>query len=125
MINDFATDNQASATAALLVYAAYRSRDQRRFKASTDMWAKIERFVKAAAKRAESLPRFLENLKPRLSCPNVRPSTLKPVSLADLQAPSDTPAVLAVLYKETAWVILLVRDRLERERAANYNKENN
>ncbi|MFN7175203.1 MAG: phytoene desaturase family protein, partial [Thermaurantiacus tibetensis] len=41
-----------------------------------DMWGQIERFTKAAAKRADSLPRFLETLKPRLSCDTLAPRAM-------------------------------------------------
>lgn len=142
MIYGFDCDDQPSATAALLVYAVYRSRDSKRFKVTPDMWGLIERSVKASAKRATSLPRFLETLKPKLSCATLSPKwmevgmagelTLTPiqsggfVQLADdserrefLSGPindADDPAVIAVLYRETAWVILLVRDRIEREK---------
>lgn len=101
----------------------WRSRDLARHKITPDVWAQNERFVKAAAKRAPSLPGFIEALKPRMSC-----ATLNPRAMTDGSDPArrtfltetldlaDAPAVLDRLYHETAWVVLLVRDRLERER---------
>lgn len=141
MIYHFDTEDPAAATAALLVYAVYRSRDARRYRPTPDMWGQIERFTKAAAKRADSLPRFLETLKPRLSCDTLAPRAMAvglagapTVALGDgafaelapaagqrefltaVLERADEAAVLDRLYRETAWVILLVRDRLERER---------
>lgn len=72
MIYGFDTSDEHAATAALLVYAVYRSRDKARYKASPDMWEQIERFVKDSAKRAKTLPQFIESLKPRLACGSVR-----------------------------------------------------
>ena len=52
MIFGFDTEDGNESTAALLVYAIYRSRNTMQFKVSIDMWDKIERFAKSAAKRA-------------------------------------------------------------------------
>lgn len=140
MIYNFDTDDQAAATAALLVYAIYRSRDRRRYKVTPDMWAQIERFAKAAAKRAATLPAWMEAFKPRVACPTIHPRWMEvgmkgflPITNsaghaefiqgADqreyLTGPLnavDHKETLNRLYRETAWVILLVRDRLEREK---------
>jgi len=140
MIYQFDTEDHEAATAALLVYAVYRSRDSRRFKVTPDMWAKIERFVKASAKRARTVPAFLESLKPRLSCGTIHPQWMAAgikgvigrtnnlghteyIQRADSRefltgvlADCDERAVIKKLYKETTWIILLVRDRLEREK---------
>jgi len=143
MIYNFDTDDQEAATAALLVYAIYRSRDKKRYKVSPEMWGQIERFTKASAKRAESLPRFMDSMMPRLCCPSINPKWMevgiKGAMLATqnsaggtefMELPSedrrefltsvlndaDHCATLNKLYKETQWVILLVRERLEREK---------
>jgi len=140
MIYQFDTDDREAATAALLVYAVYRSRDSRRFKVTPDMWAKIERFVKASAKRARTVPAFLESLKPRLSCGTIHPQWMQAgikgvigrtdaignteyiqrgdsrEFLTGVLADCDERTVIKKLYKETTWAILLVRDRLEREK---------
>jgi len=141
MIYGFDTDDLDAATGALLVYAVYRSRDMRRFKVTPDLWSQIERFVKAAAKRADTLPRFLEALKPRLACGTINPkwmeagirgalllgeyATGERVAIAGephrefltgVLAQVEHRSVLTLLYRETAWIVLLVRDRLEREK---------
>lgn len=143
MIYGMETDDEHAATGALLVYATYRSRDTARFKVTPDMWGLIERSVKASAKRATTLPRFLETLKPKIACSTLSPKwmeagiagtlTLTPVAGGGFVALNDTgerreflaspindadaPAVLDALYRETAYVVLLVRDRLEREKS--------
>ena len=140
MIYGFDTSEQPAATAALLVYAIYRSRDRKRYKATPDMWSQIERFTKAAAKRAETLPRFIESMKPRVACATIHPRWMEVgikgfVAIPDqlgntayyqandsrefltaVLESSDANLVLDCLYKETSYVILLVRDRLEREK---------
>lgn len=142
MIYGFDTDDEAAATAALIVYATWRSRDRDRFRVTPDVWARVERFVKASAKRAETLPRFLEGLKSRLACATLDPRWMRAglageipavvtedgvrlvvvaepeqrEFLAGLFERADHAAALARLYQDTAWIVLLVRDRLERER---------
>lgn len=142
MIYGFDCDDVNEGTAALLVYAIWRSRDRQRFKITPDVWSQVERFTKASAKRAETLPQFIERLKPRLMCGTIHPRAMEAgirgsiplVETSDgafiqVSAPPeqrefltgvlrdcDQRRVLDLLYRETSWIILLVRDRLERER---------
>jgi hypothetical protein len=132
-------EGRQAATAALLVYAIYRSRDKRKFKVSPEMWGQIERFTKASAKRARDLHAFIESLKPRLCCPTINPkwvevgATGRLVALGDgsfaefpgqeqrefltgVLNDADHRQVVDTLYRKTSWVIALVRDRLEREK---------
>ena len=142
MYYNFDTSDKNAATAALLVYAIYRSRDMKRFKITPEMWNTIERAVKSVAKRADDLGEFIEKLKPKLACASIKPKWAKTLPediitmkvdpetgelmqiqdqgkrqfLTDVLEEIDHRAVLDVLYKKAALVILLVRDRLERER---------
>jgi len=140
MIYGFDTDDRSAATAALIVYAIWRSRDVRRFKITPDVWSKVERFVKAAAKRSRALPDFIESLKPKMACGTIHPKWMEVgikgmvgikdsfggtsfIQRADTRefltaviADCDQRQVTKTLYSQTAWVVLLCRDRLERER---------
>lgn len=141
MYYNFDTENQNAATAALLVYAIYRSRDVKRFKVTPDMWGIIERAVKSTAKRAMNLGEFIEKLKPKLACSTIHPRWAKTMPdgvvsmkqmpdgsfaqvsdlgrrqfLTDVLGEVDHGVVLDVLYRQTALIILLVRDRIEREK---------
>lgn len=141
MYYNFDTEDQLMATGALLVYAVYRSRDSKRFKITPDMWGMIERAVKSVSKRAGDLGEFIEKLKPKLMCQTIQPrwaqtipedmismrrmqdGTLAQVQdigrrafLTDVLQQVDHRQVLDILYKKTTIIVLLVRDRLERER---------
>jgi hypothetical protein len=140
MLYRFDTTDEPAAIAALLLYATYRSRDKTRFKVSPDMWEQMTRFVKASAKRARSLPEFLNGLMPRLCCGALNPRWMMTgergliahtsVSghteyvespdvrqfLTGILERADDAQVLKRLFKETAWIVLLVRDRLESEK---------
>lgn len=142
MIYNFDTSDENAATAAFLVYAVYRSRDTKRFKVTPEMWNTIERAVKSVAKRAEDLAEFIEKLKPKLACASIKPKWARTVPdgmvtmikgpggelmeigqdqekrqfLTDVLESADDCAVLDVLYRKAAYVVLLVRDRIEREK---------
>jgi len=143
VIFNFDTDEHETAVAALVVYAIYRSRDKRRFKVSPEMWGQIERFTKASAKRAINLPRFMDSMMPRMQCPSINPKWMEVGIKGGLLAREnsaggtefmefkaddsrefmtqvlngvDHMSVINKLYKETQWVVLLVRERLEREK---------
>lgn len=146
MIYGFDCDDQEHATdyatAALLVYAVYRSRDRHRFKVTTDMWGTVQSAVKSAAKRSATLGEFLERLQPKLQCRTLHPRAMEVglkgtiplvetpdgafIQLAQPEgqrefltrvlASCDPQRVLRILYRETGYVVLLVRERLERER---------
>lgn len=141
MIYNFDTQNEDAAIAALLLYAVYRSRDKRRFKVTPEMWGQIDRFTKSSAKRARNLPQFIDALMPKLSCPSINPKwmqigmTGRVVDMGDGQFAEFnstntegrefltavletelTPNVINRLYHETTYIVLLVRDRLEREK---------
>lgn len=141
MYYNFDTGDARAATAALLVYAIYRSRNLKRFKITPDMWSMIERATKSASKRAMDLGDFIEKLKPKLRCETIHPNwaCTRPAGLismkmledgsvvevqdkgrrqflTDVLQEVDHQEVLSFLYRKTALVVLLVRDRLEREK---------
>lgn len=141
MFYGFDTSDEDAAIGALLVYGIYRSRDQERFKVTPDMWGIIERAVKSSAKRAMDLNDFIERLKPKLHCSTVHPRWMwdgqntvtmalnretgelyevqdkgKRMFWTGILEQADHRTVLDRLYRRTALIIALVRERLERER---------
>jgi len=141
LIHRFDTDNESAAVAALIVYAAWRSRDIKKVKIKPDIWDRITRFIKASAKRANTIPEFLDALLPRLQASSLKPKWLESdqrrlvprtgidgrveyVQLSEsrefltgILQKADHGKVIHCLFKETAWIVLLVRDRLETESA--------
>lgn len=142
MIYGFDTEHEHEAVAALCVYVVYRSRDTKRYKVTPDMWSQIERFTRASAKRSRTIPDFIEKLKPRLMAGTLNPRWMRvgmsgyiPMVVTDdgmrlsvgtdddmrefmtgIVASADQRRVMKALNDNSAWVILLVRDRLEKER---------
>lgn len=121
MVVGFETDDPAAATAALILYTVYRSRDES-FKVTPDMWGRIERALISSAKRATSLADLLQSLKPKLRCSTLtapRQATYgdRWAELTDVLSSANADGVLQTAYRRASYVVLLVRDRLERERA--------
>lgn len=141
MIYNFDTKNENAALGALIVYGCYRSRDISKFKVSPDMWGIIERAAKSCAKRADDLNDFIEKFKKKVSCTSLKPSymmahTKSPEILVsdgygnfitkeetggrkfwlNIIEDSDNQKAIEELYKHTSFIIILVRDRLEREK---------
>lgn len=133
----FDTTDESAAVAALLVYAVWRSRDISKFKVTPEVWEQATRFIKASAKRAETITQFLESLMPRFCTTVLKPKWLevgyrgitslsngeymqsnapRREFLTGLINESDHAEVISRLFNETAWVVLLVRDRLEHEK---------
>jgi hypothetical protein len=140
MIYNFDTDKKERALAALLIYAIYKSRDQTRFKVSTKMWEQVTNFSKLAAKKSENLAEFLEYFRKPMKCTTVLPKyclteehkgvlkTDKNGSIIETSGEemksfltseienSDEKKIISTIIRETAFVIMLVRERIEIEK---------
>lgn len=136
----FDTENQNEAVAALIVYSIYRCRNYDKFKVSTEMWGQIERFIKASAKRSIDLYSFIESLRPKIFCEDLRSSKVgvavsaEPVLTEDgklveftydenrvflgsiINHHCDQDVVLGLLLNKTTYIVMLVRERLEIEK---------
>ncbi len=140
MLLGFNTENEVKAKAAMLVYVIYKSRDAKRGPSGLDMWGQIERFAKAAAKRSGGIDDFVDSFKRKMGCSTINPywmrndapatnaAVLKDGSIMSLGGDMRVfgleifddeekgKEVVDCLYSKTQIVVLLVRDRLEREK---------
>jgi hypothetical protein len=142
VIYNFDTNDEQCAVAALLIYVIYRSRNTQRFKVTPDMWSRIFRFTQSAAKRSKTIPDFLSKFSKKMDCESINPKWMKiatnnspsllqiddyfiefnnPLSryfmtkiIDDLNMKDND--VIKLLKTNTSWIILLVRERLEREK---------
>lgn len=141
MLLGFETDNEIKAKAAFIIYVVYKSRDVKRGPSGIDMWGQIERFAKASAKRSEGIDDFVNSFKRKMACATINPRWMKNDSVATnalvtknneiiVFNNSDTRTfgldvfddeekgreIVDCIYNKTQIIILLVRDRLEREK---------
>lgn len=145
MLFGFDTRNEYHAAGAQLIYAVYRSRVPGRGPSGLDMWGQIERFARASAKRAANIGDFLASFKRRMGCETINPRWMDTGAVAEtlVRSPDGELIVLGnegrrnfmleivegdeaaqrtvvdAIYERTQNIILLVRDRLEREKPLN------
>ena len=147
MIYNFKTELKERAIAAQVIYSVYKSRDSDRFKVSLKMWEQITNFSKLAAKKSTNLAEFIERFRTPMRCEVLQPrhcitSGQKAVKVLDdgsifvsgedarqfitaLIGQSDDKKVISTIINETAFVIMLVRERLETEKlTAKMEKDN-
>lgn len=149
MLLGFNTENEIKAKAALIVYVIYKSRDSKRGPSGLDMWGQIERFAKASAKRSEGIDGFVDSFKRKMACPTINPywmkddipaanavmkngaittfgsDSLRSFGLSVFEDEENGKEVVECIYSKTQIVILLVRDRLEREKIFAQEVEGN
>lgn len=141
MLLGFETENEVKASAAFVIYVIYRSRDKKRGPSGVDMWGQIERFAKASAKRAEGIDEFINSFKRKMACATINPRWMKndiestnarvmkngeivvfqnidsrSFGLDVFENEELGKEVVDCIYQKTQIIILLVRDRLEREK---------
>ena len=117
MLFGFNTENEVKAKAAMLIYVIYKSRDVKRAPSGLDMWGQIERFAKAAAKRSEEIDDFVNSFKRKMACSTINPYWMRnDISATNAIISKNREIMSFGIYNKTQIVILLVRDRLEREK---------
>ena len=140
MLYNFDTHDERRATAALIIYVVWRSRS-RNLKITPKIWGQVEQWSQASAKRSRTLGEFLQRLKESaLDARALNPKWME-VGIKGMQGitnsagtteyveredqrefltavlkSADDQSVLSTIYKETALVVLYVRERLEREK---------
>lgn len=140
MLLGFNTENEVKARAAFIIYVIYKSRDAGRGPSGLDMWGQIERYAKSSAKRSEGIDDFINAFKRKMACSTINPYWMRGDVAASNAAVLDDGSVMTFggdirafglevfddeesgeeivncIYSKTQVIILLVRDRLEREK---------
>lgn len=141
MLLGFETDNEVKAKAAFIIYVIYKSRDVKRGPSGVDMWGQIERFAKASAKRSDGIDDFVNSFKRKMACATINPRWMKNDGAAanayvtknnEIMVFNNSESrtfgldvfddeekgreIVDCIYNKTQIIILLVRDRLEREK---------
>lgn len=150
MLLGFVTEDEITAKASIIIYAIYRSRDKKRGPSGVDMWSQIERFAKACAKRSTNIGEFADKFKRKMSCHTINPKWLKDdiksvnamvdhstgsiitfgsekfrnFGITIFESDIETQkAIVEKIYNETILIIMHVRDRIEREKMAGIQNE--
>lgn len=132
---NFDTDKVDRAKAALLLYGLYKSRGQNSSLNGLETWDRFNSYVRAACIKSETIGEFVQQF-----CRKANIASIKPVyfQTGDFVKMPDTgelivsddikdyrlgifndDSLLTVINKETLYLIMLIRERIQRERAQN------
>jgi len=138
MIYGFNTDDKNHATAALIIYQIYRSRDAKKFPISVKMWTQIADAAKLAAATSHNLAQFIEKFKEPLRCGDVKALSKSLAAengfndenrhyLTEIidSAECNSDDVLFCIENETAYIIMYVRERLELDKEPLESEDEN
>lgn len=138
MLFKFNTDDMTAAKAALLLYAMYKSREATSSLTGKDTWKRTAAYIKGSYLKSDSLAEFIETFCRKAKIDSIKPKYLttdEPVMINEgeyLKAEGvldyktalfEDDAVLERFNKETQYIIILVRDRLQREKLLNNGRE--
>ena len=142
-IYGFNTEDKNYASASQIIYSIYRSRDTEKFsaKASKSYWGAVEAFCKKSARGSTTVIRFIERFKKEMEAKTIQTmflnTDLMPFKVAvidhngkvvipnksklhtyltNIIKSLDDRKILDILLEETAYIIMLVRERIETEK---------
>lgn len=132
MLYQFDTDDLRHARAALLLYALYRSRDEKSSLNGLETWDRFGAYIKGACLKSVSTAEFVQNfcakakiesVKPRYlytGGPVVMPETgelISSDSVKDYQVRLfEDNSLLPLIEREYLYLIMLVRERIQRDK---------
>lgn len=137
----FDTDDELKARAALLLYAVYRSRSSNSPVSGMDTWTRFAAYMRGASIKSSSTAGFIQELCRKCKTENIKPRYLDtgdPVinresgELIEAEGYYDyrmssfnDDNLLRIFREESQYLILLVRERLQREKMEGETDEDN
>lgn len=131
MLYNFNTESEQHARAALLMYAIYRSRGKDSPLNGLETWERFENFSRGACLKANTIAEFVQAFCKKAKVHSIKPRYLdtgEPILMPDgtLISTSDMKNyrldiiaddnLLEIINRESVYVILLVRERIQREK---------
>lgn len=140
MLYQFNTDDTQRAKAALVLYAMYRSRDKNSPLNGMETWNRCKTFMRAACLRSSTTAEFVTNFCRKAHIQSIKPKYLNtgdPVRIPgtyDLISSSsyknyateiiEDNNLLKLYENEPVYIIMLVRERIQREKLTEVEEIN-
>lgn len=142
MIYNFNVDTENHAKAALILYALYKSRSPESSINGKETWERMKNYSKGALLKASNIAEFIEQFSKKADVKSIKPIYLKTDGLVkiddntlaeiegvynyqlDIFADNDKE-ILKLIENETMFLILIVRDRIQREKELFNNVDEN
>lgn len=120
MIYGFDTEGEQYARAASVLYALYRSRSASSPMMGKETWSRFNDFARLAAMKSVTMPEFVQKFSRQAKVDSIKPAYVDPE--CGMDAMQDN-ALLRVIEDEGMYVIMLVRDRVDREKENRTEQE--
>jgi hypothetical protein len=141
MYYNFDTDSVEHAKAALLLYAMYRSRNKNSSLNGLETWDRFNSYVRGASLKSKTTAEFVQNF-----CRLAKVDSVKPKYLASVDGLTLLPtgeviessqykdfklkimednSLLRLFETEGLYLIMLVRERIQREKATEIEEDEN
>lgn len=138
---NFETDNVTRARAALLLYAIYRSRDKNSSLNGLETWNRLESYCKGACRKSSTTSEFVTKFKEMSKTGAIKPKYLTGGTNGMQMLPDGTivesseakefhteiledDSIRDVIEKEYPLIVMLVRERIQREKFEIQEEEN-
>lgn len=139
MINKFDTDSLAHAKAALLLYAMYRSRSTDSSLNGLETWSRCNNYIRGAILKSTNIAEFVQHFCKKAGVGSIKPHLLETDGLIEIDEHGtlaniegfynfqldifEDKEVLALFENEAQYIILLVREGIQREKEL-FNNDN-
>lgn len=128
----FDTESIDHARAALLLYAMYKSRQSKSSLNGIETWDRCNSYIKAAICKSSTTGEFVNEFCKKADVGSINPRYLKTDGLVNIGSAGamiqadgiynyklnlyEDKKILELLSKETLYIVMLVRERIQRER---------
>ena len=132
MLFKFNTDNEIRAKAALLLYAAYRSRQQTSSLNGLETWTRFVTYIRGAYLKSETTAEFITNFCKMAGVGSIKPKYFETnggmTIVSDgmlIQSDSikeyhpeiiEDDSLMKIYENESQLIVMLIRDRIQREK---------
>lgn len=139
MLYKFDTDSIKHAEAALLLYAMYKSRDAKSSLNGIETWDRFSSYIRAACLKSSNMAEFVQEFCKKSKIESIKPKYLDtgdPVLFKDTgeliisdgvkdyrTSIFENDDLLHVMERESLYLIMLVRERIQREKMQGETEE--
>lgn len=139
MLLEFATDNELRAKAALLLYAAYRSRQKTSSLNGLETWTRFVAYIRGACLKSETTAEFITNFCKMAGVGSIKPRYLETaggiIMLSDgtlIQSAGvkeyhpeiiEDNRLMKIYENESQLIVMLIRDRIQREKMEGVSED--
>lgn len=136
----FNTESIEHGKAALLLYGLYRSRSENSSLNGLDTWTRFASYIRGAVIKSTNVAEFVQHFSKKANIGSIKPHHFKTDGLVQIDSAGtlmvsegvydyrldffETSEILELLESESLYIIMLVREKIQREKEAFQNENN-